>query len=92
MSDQPIGPPHSHILEEEVSDELLLYDSEQQKFITLNTTAADVWRLATGEYTMDGIVERMAGSYGVDAAEIRAEIEDTVRDLTEAGFLVSPRQ
>jgi hypothetical protein len=91
MTDEPIGPHSPEILEEEVSDELLLYDSEQQTFVTLNTTAADVWRLATGEYTLDGIVERIAGSYGVAPIDIRADIASAVRDLTEAGLLVSSR-
>jgi hypothetical protein len=87
MSDQTIGPTPSHILEEELSDELVLYDPKQELFVSLNATAADVWRMATGEYTLDGLVTRMAGSYGVAEDEIRSQVEDAVRKLIEAGLL-----
>ena len=48
-----IGPPFDYVLEEEVDDELLLYNSESRRFLSLNQSAADVWRLADGESTED---------------------------------------
>jgi hypothetical protein len=87
MSEQTIGPTPPHILEEELSDELVLYDPKQGLFVSLNATAADVWRMATGEYTLDALVAKMAGSYGVADVEIRDQVEEAVRELIEAGLL-----
>lgn len=91
MEDKVIGPPHSEVLEEEVSDELVLYDAAHETFVALNSSAADVWRMATGEHTIDDIVIRIAASYGVKADEIREQVERTIRELLEAGLLSSPR-
>jgi len=86
----PIGPPPSHILEETVGDEIVLYDSTQEVFVALNTTAADVWRLATGDLDFDQMLERIAAAYDVSADQIRAQVESTVRELVESGLLPAP--
>ncbi|MEX1133479.1 MAG: PqqD family protein [Acidimicrobiia bacterium] len=87
MADHVVGPPHEHILAEEVSDELVLYDPVQETFVALNSTAADVWRMATGEYTVDEIVSSLASSYGMPDEAIRDQVETAVRELVEAGLL-----
>ncbi len=53
----------------------------------MNGTASDIWRLADGEHSLDDLVGLLAAAYQVDAAAIRPEVERTVRDLVEAGFL-----
>jgi Coenzyme PQQ synthesis protein D (PqqD) len=90
MSTLRIGPPLPHILEEEVADELLIYDPSQKTFVTLNSTAADVWRLATGEFTLDGIVTVLANAYGTSEGLIRQQVEETVSRLGEVGLLRTP--
>ena len=62
MSGPNIGPPLSHILEEEVAVEVLLYDDQRKLFVSLNETAADIWRLSTGEFSSEDIVSRIAMS------------------------------
>lgn len=87
MADPHLGPRHPLILEEEVSDELVLYDPEGKIFVGLNQTAADVWRLLTGKFTLDEIVTKIADSYGVSSESIREQVENTIRDLAKAGML-----
>ncbi len=41
MSGPTVEPPHAHILEEEVANEIVLYDSERELFVSLNPTASD---------------------------------------------------
>jgi hypothetical protein len=89
MRDDVIGPQFPYVLEEEVADEILLFDPQQKTFVSLNSTAADVWRMATGEYRFDEMVKRIAASYGVPTTEIRDQIEAAVRELREAGLIPS---
>ena len=85
--DARIGPPASHVLEENVREDVLLYDTGKEEFVSLNSTAGDVWRLATGELTVDGIVDKLASSYQVPADSIRADVAATVEQLIGAGLL-----
>jgi hypothetical protein len=84
-----VGPPASHILETEVKGDLSLYDAEQEKVLVLNSTATDVWLLCDGEYTVDRIVELVAAAHGQKAAVVRDDVETTIRQFLEEGFLSS---
>jgi hypothetical protein len=57
--------------------------------VVLNATASDVWRLCDGEQTLDEIVDLLASAYQGDAAVIRPDVEKTIAELVEAGFLPS---
>lgn len=83
-SDQPVGPPRPGVLEEELDDELVLYHPATNQVTALNRTAADVWLLSNGKYTSDEIVSRLAGSYGVDPAQIRSDVERAIEMLRAA--------
>jgi hypothetical protein len=87
LSHRPVGPPAEHILEEEVGDEVLLYDPERKVFVALNRTASDIWRLATGEFTCEEIVIRLAESYTQDPEGLRQEVEGAIDGFIEAGLV-----
>lgn len=55
--------------------------------MVLNATASDVWRLCDGEQTLEEIVALLASAYQADAAVIRPDVEKTVAELVDAGFL-----
>ncbi len=82
-----IGPPFAHVLEEDVAEDLLLYDTENDSFVSLNSTGADVWRLANGQLTLSEIVDRLAGSYQVAPTGIGDEVSAIVDELIDAGLL-----
>jgi Coenzyme PQQ synthesis protein D (PqqD) len=84
-----VGPPLSHVLEEELGDEIVLYDSENEQLVSLNESAADIWRLCTGEFTVEDIVQRIAVFYGVDVDEVREPVEEAIEALAVNG-LISP--
>ena len=84
-----VGPPAPHILETEVKGDLSLYDAEQEKVLVLNSTATDVWLLCDGEHTVDRIVELVAAAHGQKAAVVRGDVESTIRQFLEEGFLSS---
>lgn len=82
-----IGPPPAHILETEVDGEISLYDPHSESVLVLNETASDVWRLSDGEQTLDEIVSLLAAAYQMPTERIRADVEQTVRNMIEEGFL-----
>lgn len=84
---RPIGPPLSHILETEVRGDISLYDARREKVLVLNSTASDVWRLCDGEQTLGEVVALLATAYRADPAAIRPDVERTVRQLIDEGFL-----
>ena len=89
VTDSPgrIGPPLSHILETEVGGEISLYDPHSESVLVLNQTASDVWRLSDGESTLEEIVQLLAAAYGKGPDEIRHDVEQTVQNITDEGFL-----
>ena len=85
-----VGPPPPHILEQELTTELLLYDESQQLFVSLNETASDVWRMASGEFTIDEIVTKLASSYKADPSTVRKDVARVVDDLVEKKLIPAP--
>ena len=81
-----IGPPSPQILETEIGDEISLYDPATENVVVLNQTASDIWRLSDGESDVEGIVNLLAAAYGVDADQIRPEVEETIARFREQGL------
>ena len=90
FGDRPIGPPPPHIIETEVKGDLSLYDPKQERVLVLNGTASDVWLLCDGEQHLGQITDLIASAYGVSADDIRADVETTVTQFVEEGFLPTP--
>ncbi len=82
-----IGPAPAHVLEEEAASDVLLFDRDRDRFVSLNATAADVWRLADGEHTLGQIVDLLASSYDVGPDSIRDDVEGIVSDLVDKKLL-----
>ncbi len=79
-----IGPPAAHVVEEELDEDIVLYDTQRQRFYELSPTASDVWRLATGEFTTEEIVERLAAAYQVDQDRIGTEVAEVLEMMRDA--------
>jgi hypothetical protein len=82
-----IGPPSPQILETEIGDEISLYDPATENVVVLNQTASDIWRLSDGDSDVEGIVTLLAAAYGLEANQIRQEVEDTITKFREQGLL-----
>ena len=85
-----IGPPPPHVIETEVRGDISLYDAQNERVLVLNGTASDVWRLCDGDQTFDQIVSLLARAYGVDGSRIRPDVERTIKQLVDEGFLTAP--
>ena len=80
----PIGPPAAHVVEEELGDDIVLYDTERKQFYELNPTASDVWRLATGEFTEAEIVDLLGAAYETDPEDLRSQVSDVLEMMCDA--------
>ncbi len=87
LRDMPVGPPKSSVIETEVNEEISLYDPETDAVLVLNGTASDIWRLSDGEHTFPQIAELLASAYQVDVDDIEKDVENTVDQFMENGFL-----
>jgi hypothetical protein len=87
---KPIGPPPPHVIETEVRGDISLYDAQHERVLVLNGTASDVWRLCDGDQTFDQIVSLLARAYGVDGSKIQPDVERTIKQLVDEGFLTAP--
>lgn len=85
-----IGPPPSHIISTEIKGDISLYDPQREKVLVLNGTASDVWLLCDGDHTVEGIVELLSAAYGIDGGQIAADVESTIDQFIEEGFLPAP--
>lgn len=86
-----IGPHADLLLEERVDDELVVYNRATDAYYTLNATATAVWDLATGEHTLQGMVDLLSAHFAVAADEIREDVANIIGDFADAGLLESPR-
>ena len=84
-----VGPHASGVLEQAVDDDLIVYSPSSERYFTLNRTAREVWAMADGTRTVDGIAEELAGRYGVEPSIVKADIAEIVRGFVEADLLSS---
>ncbi len=90
LGDLLIGPAFPHVIETEVKGTISLYDPTQERVLVLNTTATDVWLLCDGTLNIDQMVDLLAGAYKQEADTIRADVEKTVRQFVNEGFIPQP--
>lgn len=90
LGPQVIGPPLPHIIETDIKGEVSLYDPKHERVLVLNGPASDVWLLCDGDQTFDRIVDLLAAAYGLDSNAIRADVESTVRQFVDEGFVPNP--
>lgn len=86
MIDRPV--PAQGVVVEDLDDDVCLYRSDIDEVLVLNQSAGDVWRLADGQLTIAGIIERLAVVYGLDEATLDPDVRGVVDDLTTRGYLV----
>ena len=73
-----------------LDDELSLFDARTGTAMTLNRTAADIFHLLDGTTSADDLVAELARAYGLEPADIRADVESALTDLAAAGVILRP--
>ncbi len=80
--------PASVVVVEDLDDDICLYRPDINEVLVLNPSAADVWRLADGELTVDEIAQRLAAVYGLPAGSLDGDVRIAIDDLEERAYLV----
>ena len=65
---------------------MLLYP---ERGLVLNATGADIVQLCTGEHTVGGIVEQLAGKYAREPEDVAQEVQTFLTRLAERGLIRS---
>lgn len=79
--------PAPGVLVEEIDEDICLYRADIDEVLTLNRSAADIWRLADGTRTEAEVLDRLAETYHVTTADLNADVSSVITDLVERGYL-----
>ena len=66
-----------------VDGEPVIMQIENGFFFTLNSTAEDIWNSINNEASIEDIIQSMAKSYDVQAAECSDDIQGFLKDLAD---------
>jgi hypothetical protein len=72
---------------EPVGNDLLLYSPRNEVIFALNQTSALIWNLCDGSRTVAEIVEILCEAYPDAAADIPAQVEETLGKLVDSRAL-----
>lgn len=72
-----------------VGDRVVLYDNASRKAVVLNPTGAWLWGQLSTRCSTDELVQKLQVRFpDVDAAQISADVETCLRDLTQQQLLL----
>lgn len=77
----------SGFLLEELDGELMLYSIATTKIFALNQSAALIWQLCSGIYSVADISAALSEAYPENQAEIGPQVAQVLRQLTDHGTL-----
>lgn len=67
---------------------LALYNPFNDSLLELNSSAGEIVRFLTGEYSVEEIVTRLSNEYETDVSEIEQDVSDLIRRLIELEAIV----
>ena len=83
-----IGRRSDTVRQEELDDELTLFDISSGTALALNRTAREIWSRADGQTALDDVVADLAARYQTAPEVIRADVVSALTALEDAGVLV----
>jgi hypothetical protein len=80
---------HPDALEAEVDGQRVVMSPKDFAYFGLVDTGALVWDRIDGTASLDDIVASLAEEFAADTAQVRADVEEFIGALGDAGLLVS---
>ena len=84
-----IGPHAPDLITERLQGELTVYNPRTESYHVLNTTAAAVWDLATGEHTLEGLLDLLAEAFETTPDAIAHDVQTIIDSFGDAGLLAN---
>ena len=72
---------------EEIDGEVLLYSPSATRSIYLNPSAAVIWRLCTGEFTAEEIIDSLQDQFPDEAESIKEDVLSTLEKFVESSAI-----
>ncbi len=77
----------SKFVETQIDDEVVLMDLASGDFFSLDGTSLAIWRMIDGSRDEAQIVSAIAKEYGVEAAQVAADVGAFLSDLGALGLI-----
>jgi hypothetical protein len=82
-----VGPPVADLAAVELDGLFVIFNPSTGRVSSLNATASQIWRLATGDLTEDAVIDELATRYDVAAGDIRGDVMAALDNLRTEGLL-----
>jgi len=88
MQHEPAAPSRipDNLISTVVDDEALILDLNSGNYFVLNAVGSEIWASLQGGASIDATVDLLAEKYEVPPATIRADLDELLRDLADAGL------
>jgi DNA-binding GntR family transcriptional regulator len=73
----------------EIDDEIVVLDTRDAVYLSVQGSGALVWRLLAESATKDSLIEALVEKYGVDSTRATADVEAFLATLNDRGLLAS---
>jgi hypothetical protein len=72
----------------DVEGELVLFDGRDQSYLTLNSSASDIWRGLARDVPVETLADELAADSGADRALVADQLGAFVEEAIAKGLLV----
>ena len=73
----------------EIDDEIVVLDTRDAVYLSVQGSGALVWRLLAESTTKDSLIEALVEKYGVDSTRATADVDAFLATLNDRGLLAS---
>ena len=82
--------PAPGVLHQEIEGETVLLDPAATHYYALDDVGTRFWQLLSEHQDVDRVVAAMLEEFEVDEATLRADLDELVAGLSDAGLVVEP--
>jgi hypothetical protein len=76
----------ANLISSVVDDEALILDLDTGNYFSLNPVATEIWTSLKNGHSIDDIATSLAEKYETDSTIVRNDIDELLRELTDAGL------
>ena len=73
--------------EADIDDEIILMRRDNGELLTMDETAAVIWRLIDGNRDRAGLAKALEAEFDADKEQIASDVSDLLLELREAGLI-----